>query len=223
MHRSSKIQYDSFLFGREIQTYATNGKTAQIITGYQTKHGTARYGTDDTSTIMRPLYNMGIDKFPVDYMSVLAIFFTEHGVYRDTPTSKSAKSGSWFTATEKREAMLHGLVEVNGGLLPGNTKAKQAKNKALIFEKVFEKDPMILPLKLKEVFKMFFESQDNATYWETQLGEAQMQSICELLPSKMNAWQWCHTPWHLHHLPWVQWGFFPKVVGFFPIRIFVHS
>jgi hypothetical protein len=190
------------LFGREIQTYATNGKTAQIITGYQTKHGGARYGAEDDDGLRRPLFNKEIDKFPVDYMSVLAIFFTEHGVYRDKPMSGKAKSGSWFTATEKRDAMLHGLVEVNGGLLPGNTKAKQANGKALIFGKVFENDPRkAIPPKEKQIFKMFFESQDNATYWEDQLGEERMQAICKLVPSMMHVWEWCHTPWHLHHLP----------------------
>ena len=28
-----------------------------------------------------------------------------------------------------------------------------------------------------------------------------MQAICKAIPSGMVAWEWCHTPWHLHHLP----------------------
>jgi hypothetical protein len=57
------------------------------------------------------------------------------------------------------------------------------------------------------IFANYFDNQDNEQYFEdmlqtrTQEAADRMQSICELIPSTMLAWQWCHTPWHLHHLP----------------------
>jgi hypothetical protein len=69
-------------FAREIQTYATDGKTAQVITGYRTNYGKANVDRLEET----------INASPLDYMCVLAIFFAPYGVYKGAP-SKGSRRG----------------------------------------------------------------------------------------------------------------------------------
>ena len=145
-------------------------------------------------------------------MCILAIYFSPFGIYRNSITFQG-----------KQEGMLHGLYEANGGLLPGNRYQGQGVNRRQrrqraqqaaqppVFKPVFKTNPVDALKKLFpntwrdwiEIFQSYFDDQ-RIDYWEPFMSSGNVSLVDEIsreIQSEMTAREWCHTPWHLHHLP----------------------
>ena len=78
--------------GREEQTYAVNGKTSQVVKGYEAELGHAKEGVLEL--------RISEERFRKEYLRILAIYFSHRGI----GTKKVS-----FDAKEKRIGMLTGL------------------------------------------------------------------------------------------------------------------
>ena len=200
--------------GREEQTYAVNGKTAQVVKGYEPILGHARDGVLDSL--------ISDERFRNDYLRIIAIYFSRRGI----GTKKVS-----FDAKEKRIGMLTGLWrhhETGPGLqdvmvprwikkgktgrwdLNYTTKKPTTQVWPPVFKgwgKTTEIDGTELEKIVGEVaasaFGMYFLDQTDA-YW----GKEEFKGI-KLPESDMTIRQWVTTPWHLQHLPYqVQYAVF---------------
>ena len=195
--------------GRDAQTYAVDGKTAQVVKGYETTIGRAREGVLDQR----------ISDFRNDYMRILAIYFSNRGV-------GSKRLG--FSVDEKRTGMLMGLWRFNEEPnRPQNVQvpvwiAKKgvkhgyqpnAQTGTQIWPPVFKGFDQkklngneltnLVGKEAASAFAKYFLDQTDA-YWEKDV----FKDI-ELPESDMTVREWVTTPWHLHHLPYqVQYAVF---------------
>lgn len=200
--------------GREEQTYAVNGKTAQVVKGYEAILGHARDGELDSL--------ISDERFRKDYLRIIAIYFSRRGI----GTKKVS-----FDAKEKRIGMLTGLWrhhETGPGLqdvmiprwikkgktgrwdLNYTTKQPTTQVWPPVFKgwgKTTEIDgtelETIVGKAAATAFGMYFLDQTDA-YWEKE----EFKGI-KLPESDMTVGEWITTPWHLQHLPYqVQYAVF---------------
>jgi len=184
--------------GRDAQTYAVNGKTAQVLKGYETTFGRAKGDVLDRK----------ISEFRDDYMRILAIYFSNRGV-------GSTRLG--FDVQQKRTGMLAGLWRFNEERnSPQYVQAPvwfakkgyepNAKTGTQIWQPVFkgfdkkkldgnELTKMVGKPAAKAFARYFLDQTD--AYWDNDVFED-----IALPESDMTVREWVTTPWHLHHLPY---------------------
>ena len=103
------------LYGRDEQTYAVDGQSAQVVKGYVTTFGRAKDGVLDQR----------ISDFHNDYMRILAIYFSNRGVGSD-------RLG--FSVDEKKTGMLVGLWRFNEA--PNSPQYVQAPVWQIVYERM---------------------------------------------------------------------------------------